>query len=384
MNQLFTSLRHRALFQTFVLCTCILALCLAATARQPTIVTFDPPGSVFTAVEQINPSGTIVGIYQDATGLYHGFTRTKDGKITAFDAPGAGTGPLAGTGLFSINPSGTTAGQYLDPNYMYHAWVRTAQGKFTAFEAPDAGTGHGQGTVQWNVNASGDTAGGYINSGDFLQGTQVLHGFFRTSDGTLTEYDAPGAGSGPGQGTLACASDCLNAAGDTAGSYTDSAYVSHGFIRDKHGNVTEFDPPGASNGTYASGIDAGGEVVGAYLDANDVFHGFLREKNGRITDVDVPGAGTGSFQGTYINSIADNGAVSGNFFDANGVSHGFARAANGKITTFDAPGAGKGTGQGTAFYSSNNPSGAVAGSYVDSNNVYHGFLYTPCDDDDHK
>ena len=373
------ALTHRTLSRTLALCASILTLCLAATARQPTIATFDPPGSVYTVVQQINPSGTIVGIYQDATGLYHGFTRTPEGKITPFDAPDAGTGPLQGTAIFSINPSGTTAGQYIDPNVSYHSWIRTAHGKYTVFEAPGAGKGAGQGTLQWNINASGDTAGSYVNTGDIFQGTEVWHAYFRAIDGTITEYNAPNAGSGPGQGTEPCLSDCLNAAGDTAGNYTDSAYVSHAYIRDKHGNITEFDPPGASNGTYASGIDAGGEVVGAYLDANDVFHGFLREKNGRITDVDVPGAGTGSFQGTYINSIADNGAVSGNYFDANGVSHGFVRTPNGRITTFDVPGAGTGVGQGTAFYSSNNPSGAVAGSYVDGNNVLHGFLWAPCD-----
>lgn len=40
-------------------------LCLshAASAGQPTIVTFDPPRSTATYVEQINPSGTIIGFY---------------------------------------------------------------------------------------------------------------------------------------------------------------------------------------------------------------------------------------------------------------------------------------------------------------------------------
>ena len=37
------------------------------------------------------------------------------------------------------------------------------------------------------------------------------------------------------------------------GSYTDASGVSHGFLRDRDGAITSFDPPG-SNGTFATGI----------------------------------------------------------------------------------------------------------------------------------
>jgi len=376
MNQLSASPRHTTLFQTFALCTCILAFCLCASARQPTIVTFDPPGSILTTVYQINPSGTIVGWYQDAGGVYHAFLRAPSGKITSYDAPGAGKGPFQGTSFVSINPSGELVGQTLDSNNAFHVFLLTHQG-FTKFDAPDAGTGAGQGTYGWSINPRGEIAGAYVNAGDGHQGTQVWHSYVRAADGTVTEYDAPGGGTGPGQGTEPCLNDCLNPVGTVAGDYIDSTNVFHGFVRSRQGDIVEFDPPGASNGTYPSGIVPNGDVVGTYADANGVYHGFLRDTHGRSTDINVPGAGTGSGQGTFVNSIADNGAISGAYADANGAYHGFARTPEGKITKFDVPGAGTGAGQGTAVLGSNISSGAVAGSYIDGNNVQHGFLWIP-------
>ena len=83
--------------------------------RQPTIITFDAPGSGTgpgqgTITFAINPAGTISGRYADAGGAIHAIVRTPDGAITTFDAPGAGTGPRQGTRPFSINPAGVTAG----------------------------------------------------------------------------------------------------------------------------------------------------------------------------------------------------------------------------------------------------------------------------------
>jgi hypothetical protein len=372
-----TSMKLNGRFVT-VLVSVTLCFSLAASAGQPTIVTFDPQGSTATYVEQINPSGTIIGYYQDARSVFHAFLRSPNGKITSYDAPGAGAGAFQGTSFVSINPSGDLVGQTIDSNNLWHVFLLTAKG-FTKFDAPDAGTGVHQGTFGWNINPRGEIAGAYVNSGDVFQGTQVWHSYVRAPDGTVTEYDAPGAGTSPGQGTEPCANDCLNPAGTVAGAYIDPTSVSHTFVRDRHGNITEFDPPGASS-SGPSGIDPVGSVVGSYSDSNGVGHGFLREKNGSIIDIDVPGAGTASGQGTIVNTIATNGGIAGYYVDANGVYHGFARSLSGTITPFDVPGAGKGTGQGTIGYS-NTPAGAVAGYYIDGAGVQHGFLWIQCDDD---
>ena len=382
MNQLFALTRHRKLFQPLVLGAGILGLCSFAAAKQPTIITFDPPGSVATGVEQINLWGTIVGLYADANGVYHGFRRTPNGNITSYDAPDAGEGPGQGTILFSINTFGVMGGTSNDSNNVLHSFLLTPQGKYTVFDAPDAGRETGQGTELYNINDLGEAAGGYIDAGDWTHGTAVWHGFLRAADGKVKEYDAPGAGTGLGQGTSTCGGDCLNNPGTIAGGYWDALSVLHAYVRSKDGDITEFDPPGSTY-TNPSGIDLRGDVVGAYTDANGVYHGFFRDKDGHITDIDVPGAGTGNGQGTIVNDIADGGAAVGNYIDANNVYHGFLRAPNGAITKIDVPAAGKGAGQGTTT-GANNALGLVAGSYIDSNNVYHGFLWIPCDDDHDK
>jgi hypothetical protein len=58
--------------------------------------------------------------------------------------------------------------------------------------------------------------------------SSVIHGFVRASEGTLTTFDDPDAGTGGFQGTVA---KSINSAGDIAGYYVDASGVSHGFVR---------------------------------------------------------------------------------------------------------------------------------------------------------
>jgi hypothetical protein len=66
---------------------------------------------------------------------------------------------------------------------------------------------------------------------------------------------------------------------------------------------------GASQGTLAFGINPAGEVAGEYVDANGVYHGFVRAVNGAITGFEAKDAGKGSGQGTmgYAIGPAGNG-----------------------------------------------------------------------------
>jgi len=219
---------------------------------QPTIITFDGPGSGTgpgqgTIAFAINPAGTISGRYADAGGAIHAILRYPNGAIIAFDAPGAGTGPRQGVRPFSINPAGATAGYYNDARGVFHGFLRTPDGVITTFNVPGAGTAPGEGTFAGNINPLGAIAGRYVDVSD------VAHGFLRTPDGTFTTFDAPNAGTGPGQGTFVFTGFCFNPAG---------------------------------------------AIAGASLDASDVYHGMLRAPDGTITAFDIPGAGTGPFQGT--------------------------------------------------------------------------------------
>jgi hypothetical protein len=211
----------------------------------------------------------------------------------------------------------------------------------------------------------------------------VLHGFLRFSNGTITTYDAPGAGTGPGQGSDG---ESINPAGEIAGEYIDANGPYHGFVRAANGTITVFDVPSAGTGpgqgtfvSTVSGITPAGRIIGFYADASNVNHGDVRAPDGTITGFDVPGAGTGPGQGTVAANINPAGAITGYYVDASGVNHGFVRNRHGAITTFDAPGTGTGPGQGTTPYS-NNPTGAITGWEIDANSVYHGFLRNGEDD----
>src|SRR5215469_6023323 len=96
--------------------TLIFAALLIATAwpqlalAEHQITTIDPPGAGTapgqgTFPQQNLNSGVIVGYYIDAKNVSHGFIRSRHGKYTTIDVPGA-----AGTQAFGINDEGKVVG----------------------------------------------------------------------------------------------------------------------------------------------------------------------------------------------------------------------------------------------------------------------------------
>jgi len=276
----------------------------------------------------INTGGTITGMFSDTNNVYHGFVRTAGASISTFDAPGATLGGHAGTIPMSINTAGTVTGMYRDPNLVYHGFIRTAGGAITSFDAPGAGTGYVQGTHPLSINTAGTITGYYRDS------NYVDHGFVRTTGGTFSAIDAPGAGTNPGQfkglkfqGTDAIS---INAGGVITGTWADPNFANHGFVRAANGTITEFDVPGAGGtgtfGTASGSINTLGVIAGLYQDAGGVSHGFQRASDGTITSFDAPGAGTsGMLPGTAGVSINDYAVITGVYSDANSVFHGYLR-----------------------------------------------------------
>lgn len=368
------------------------ALVVCASADDPEIITFDAPGAGTSAspcLSQgtfpylVNNEGAIGGNFQDENNVLHGMLRARDGTITAFDAPGAGTGLCQGTQGFSINSEGAVVGKTIDSGYVQHGMLRARDGTITVFDPPGAGTGLtgipfvGQGTIALSISPEGVIAGNYLDANN------VPHCFLRSVHGEITAVDVPGAGTGFFQGTGGC---FINPDGAITGTYTDANNVNHGFLRARDGAITPFDVPGAGTGafqgTIARGINPEGAITGSYTDANGVSHGFLRASDGAFTTIDVPGAGTSppappSFfiQGTFPGAINPEGTIAGVYTDANNENHGFLRAPDGTFTTFDPLGAGPGDFQGT-FPLGINAEGEVTGYYIDANNVGHGFLRT--------
>src|SRR5438093_884705 len=89
------------------------------------------------------------------------------------------------------------------------------------FDAPGSGTGPGQGTFAGNINPSAAIAGRYVDA------SGVAHGFVRAPEGTITTFDAPNAGTGPGQGTFVFTGYLLNPAGAIAAASLDASNVYH-------------------------------------------------------------------------------------------------------------------------------------------------------------
>ena len=345
--------------------------------KQAKIVTFEAPQSGTglgqgTRALGINPAGAITGFTRDAGNVRHGFLRARDGAFTMFDAPGAGTGPGQGTRTYSINPGGAIAGWYSDASGVVHGYLRARDGSFTTFDVPGAGgagTGPYPGTLASFINPAGAITGLYTDA------NYAAHGFVRAPDGTITTFDAPGAGTGSGEGTFVeTPTGGINPAGEITGDSCD-AVTCHGFLRTPDGTITTFDPPGSTL-TNGNGINPAGAITGNDVDAGGVFHGYLRSPDGSFTIFDAPGAGTAANQGTGGFGINPAGVITGFYIDTNNAMHGFVRAKHGDITTFDAPGAGTGASQGTEPLA-NNPAGAVTGFYIDADNVFHGFLRTP-------
>jgi len=274
-----------------------------------------------TRAYSINQSGEITGFYSDNSGGCHGYVRAANGTFTQIDAPDAGTGPFP-QGTFpseftaaGINPAGAITGFYVDASSVQHGFVRAANGTITEFDPT--------GSILTNPNAinePGDITGFYFDA------NFVGHGFLRGADGTITSFDAPGADSTPGSGNGTFGVD-LTPSGEIEGIFVDPSGVLHGFVRSKQGTFTTFDAPGAGTGpglgTLPEVNNNPGAIAGNYTDANGVNHGFLRDKQGSFNTFNVPSAGTGTGQGTIPLGNNNPGAIAGEYIDGGNVAHGF-------------------------------------------------------------
>jgi hypothetical protein len=245
--------------------------------------TFDVPGvgGFGSTPIAVNLEGAVVGYYTDANFDFHAFLRSPNGTFATWSGPGAcengQPNGCFGSAAFNINFFGTIAGGYEDNsgNFVGHGLIRLRDGKLTTFDVPSAGTGSYQGTgcpgCALGLNQLGAIAGIYSDA------NSVNHGFLRSPEGKLTTFDAPGAGAGAGEGT-GCSSDCpvsLNDFGVITGTYIDANFVGHGYLRSSEGRFATVDPSD-SVGTFPFSLNDSGAITGQYVDANNVWHGFLR------------------------------------------------------------------------------------------------------------
>src|SRR5262249_53825449 len=155
----------------------------------PSFITIDPPDSngIRTVAFDINASGEIVGEYSrdpDARDR-HGFLRSKDGKYTRIDVPGAGA-----TFARGINPRGDIV-EVAFVGGIVHSYLRTKDGEFTQIDFPGATFTRANG-----INPRGDIVGNYctgvLPTPCLPDGQNKIHGFL-LSRGEFRTIDVPGA-----------------------------------------------------------------------------------------------------------------------------------------------------------------------------------------------
>jgi probable HAF family extracellular repeat protein len=252
-------------------------LCSPAFADQFKFFAITPPGSTFTQAFGINDAGQIVGDYNDADGVEHGFL-DADGSFINIDEPGASaTNPLG------VNDAGQIVGGILFGGFVYRA------GSFTDVSCCPQG-----------INNAGQLVGSFADS------SFAIHGFLDTG-GSRTTIDVPGASSTVASG--------INDADYIVGNYTvGSSSAKNGFL-DIGGIFTTINVPGAVS-TEALGINNAGQIVGIYTDASGNQHGFLYTGAKFIT-IDAPGA-----ESTYVAGINNVGEIVG-YYTESGIDHGF-------------------------------------------------------------
>lgn len=255
-------------------------------------VSIDYPGAIFTTLQSITSSGTILGRYLDEDGHLHGFRLSKSTFTMVPDLQGA-----IESAPNRLNAQGTIVGTYRNEDNSEHAYV-LSRGTVTKIDFPDPSIS----LTGWGISSRGDVVGVKFVEGDFLSG----HGY-RFSHDAFTLFDVPDAtgtfptaiaSNGSIVGTYLDDSgfhgflfaggqfstidfpnstydwvNDISSRGETVGTYWDQAGVPHGFVYSS-GAFKSLDPPGSTS-TQSLGINAQGDVVGTYVSADGTYHGFF-------------------------------------------------------------------------------------------------------------
>jgi hypothetical protein len=161
---------------------------------------------------------------------------------------------------------------------------------------------------------------------------------------SITTFNVSAAGTGAFQGTFGSS---INPEGEITGTYSDTNYVFHGFLRSPQGVITTFDAPDVSTdgyGTFGNGLNVEGTTVGDYTNSNFNYRGFIRRPDGTFETYREPNACTTGdpvgCEGTGFFAINAFGVIVGGYVDQNFVQHALQVTPDGKVIGYDAPGAG--------------------------------------------
>ena len=228
--------------------------------------------------------------------------------------------------------------------------------EYTIVNAPGAGSGLGEGTWLFGLNSSSAAVGYYLDEAG------LSHGFERMPDGTYTTIDV---------GKISTALYAINDNGLLAGRFVDrKTGRCPGFVSTPKGKLKKFDPPDDGglwpNDCLSDGpLNNSGTLVGGYTDAGGAVHSFLRLKNGALTEFDPPGI-TNYSSALGIN---DAGEIAGGYCDS--TCHGYIRATDGTFAEFNPP---------NSVWAVAGPiskGGEIEGDFQESKLIYRGFIREP-------
>ncbi|MBA3912523.1 MAG: hypothetical protein H0X25_01380 [Acidobacteriales bacterium] len=268
-----------------------------------TFTSYDAPGALITAIEDINGSGEMVGYYGfQPVGPATGFI-LKDGQLTTFTYEGNSTFPRG------LNDSGLIAGYALvGNNYAAFTYDGT---KFTTIMPPGKAV-----TWVFGISESGAVVGG--------TGAGLPNEAFETIAGKYRDVTPP-----PG-GFIEATAAGINKYGEVAGTTTGAGTL--GFMY-KQGKFRILEVPGDKQVTDAWDINDNHMIVGYYLScaAGCKEHGFAL-LNGKYLTIDYPSA-----VDTYILGVNNAGQLVGGYDYADGKQHGFYTSPL-SLTAFEQPG----------------------------------------------
>lgn len=204
---------------------------------------------------------------------------------------------------------------------LFSAPLAYAQSTFLSFDAPGAGTGQGQGTSPTAINANGVIIGYYADSNN------DQHAFLRAADGTFTNIDVPGA--------LATDPIAISSGGLVVGIYSyftnGQTLEIAGFLRYANGQYLTLSAPGTVYTTPLA-INDLGQIAG-YAATETAIEGFFWTEESRFTLFEVPFSGPS----TAADAINASGQIAGDYLDQHiaGRYHAFIRNGAGNFTTLD-------------------------------------------------
>jgi uncharacterized membrane protein len=257
-----------------------------------TFTTIDVPGAVLTNAQGVNHQGDVVGVFNDAAGLQHGFLRSG-GQYRTIDFPNARS-----TFARGINDAGDIVGSYVRqvettsvPN---HGFLLTRRGGLQAVDYP----GH-LNTIPQRILNDGTILGCYHDTDTMgtMHGFEFHHGFSAIDMGMSMHNGATPDGE------------------YIVGLFTDQdgrnkVYVMNG------SSFSVLEVPGAVL-TNGWDVNPSRVIVGVFTDSGGATHGFEYD-GGAFTRIDAPGA-----TATRVFGINDRGDLVGQFVDTAGRTHGF-------------------------------------------------------------